>query len=155
MQVMSTLNIVRLHRLYEKVKAPARSIQAVRVTPLLDGGRVCSFHIESLFRLRGQVASLLSQLPDSMMQSHTSSLTPWIFARYDWKHRLWTHSLSDVDLLLAMGRSLHMVSVHIPDYPCTLPHVQILDTEARANEKLSPQCNIRLSRWDYRYLRVE
>ncbi len=151
---MGTLNIVRLHKLYDKVRAPLRSVEAVRVEPLLSGNAPYVFHRVDLHCYRSAVASLLSQLPDSMMQSKSEFCCPWIQARYNFQSNQWAILLEDADLLLAMGRALQMVSVQVPDYPCTLPYVQILDIDASRAERLISNRS-RLSHWDYSYLRKE
>lgn len=151
---MSTLNIVRLYRLYDRVRESSRSVDAIRVAPLTAGKPTYCFNRKSLYSRRGKVASLLSQLPDDMMQSHSDTFVPWIQARFNWHLTQWATQLSDVDLLLAMGRALQMVHVHILDYPCVFPYVQVLNVDASTRERLTVSSHSRLSRWDFAYLRT-
>lgn len=152
---MNVLNVV------SKAAAARDSWETVKVVPL-EGGVPCfRYYRNRLYNLRGQVASMLSQVDDSMKQSSgIAAKARWIMARYDWQGNPWTCDLRDVDALLAMGRALGMVKVFAPCdgfAQCEMPLLQIMDMDAKNKERLLPkgQRNWGLASWWYKRYRIK
>lgn len=159
---MGKLCFVNMVGVLDKVKAVKSTKDMIEVHSLLDSTLAYSFSQSRLHKARGDIANLLSQLSDDMTQTTSggSTIQRWIMARYAWDGTVWTSSLNDVDMLLAMGRGANQVKIIEPQGEaacCDMPYAVIAKIDAMNTERLLPE-NMQIERlayWNYGDLRKE
>lgn len=140
--LLSSLSVCRL---YHSVKTCRQDMRTVSVVSIMDGNKTFFFNLNRVREKRGILVNLLSQLSDCAMQSENAEGITWFMSRYNHDGLAWTHDLTDVDLLLAMGRSLGYVSIHKPaeNSFCLDPLISVSNLDAQRRERELPytECN--------------